>query len=97
MSRAGSSRAGGPGDKRGARRPVAEVDALVNGLAPQLTAPAVQRVDAVLVTGPWLAGVSSVAAALAQEVPEHTFVEAEDLRAGEVPMRWCSLFRQPRP
>ncbi len=66
--------------------PVAEVDALVNELAPQLTAPAVQRVDAVLVTGPWLAGVSSVAAVLAQEVPEHTFVEAEDLRAGEVPV-----------
>ncbi len=65
--------------------PVAEVDALLHTLAPQLTAPAVQRVDAVLVTGPWLAGVSSVAAALAEEVPEHPFVEAEDLRAGEAP------------
>jgi hypothetical protein len=63
----------------------AAVDALLHTLAPQLTAPAVQRVAAVLVTGPWLAGVSSVAAALAEELPEHRFIEAEDLRAGEVP------------
>jgi hypothetical protein len=65
--------------------PVAEVDALVTAIAPRLSASGVQRVDAVLVTGPWLAGVSAVAAALGEELPEYTVVEAQDLGAGEVP------------
>jgi hypothetical protein len=65
--------------------PSAEIDALVTGIAPRVTAPAVPRVDAVLVTGPWLAGVSSVATALGQRFPEYTIVEAQDLRADEAP------------
>lgn len=67
------------------RDPVVEVDALVHDIGPRLTAPVVQRRDAVLVTGPWLAGVSSVLAALRQRLPRHTFVESTDLTAGEAP------------
>ncbi len=47
--------------KKGAD-PVAEVDAMVTAIGPELGAPVVQRRDAVLVTGPWLAGVSGVVA-----------------------------------
>lgn len=65
--------------------PAAEVDALVSAIAPRLAVPDAQRVDAVLVTGPWLAGVSAVVAALSEQLPEHTFIESEDLVAGEVP------------
>jgi hypothetical protein len=65
--------------------PVADVDALVTEIAPGVAAPAVQRVDAVLVTGPWLAGVSAVATALSERLPDHTIVEAADLSAGETP------------
>jgi hypothetical protein len=39
----------------------------------------------VLVTGPWLAGVSGVVAALRDRLPEHAFVESTDLLAGEAP------------
>jgi len=66
--------------------PVARVDALVAAIGPRLAAPRVQRRDVVLVTGPWLAGVSGVAAALRERLPEHTFVESADLVAGEVPL-----------
>lgn len=66
--------------------PVAEVDALVAAVGPQLSAPALQRRDVVLVTGPWLAGVSGVLAALRDRLPEHTFVESTDLAVGEAPM-----------
>ena len=65
--------------------PAAEVDALVAAIGPRLAVPAVRRCDAVLVTGPWLAGVSAVAAALRERLPEHTFIESADLAAGEVP------------
>ncbi len=65
--------------------PVAEVDALVAAIGPRLTSPTGQRRDAVLVTGPWLAGVSAVVAALGELLPEHTFVESADLAAGDVP------------
>jgi hypothetical protein len=65
--------------------PVSEVDALVGAVAPRLSAPAIQRVEAVLVTGPWLAGVSAVAAALSEKLPEYTVLEPEDLSAGEAP------------
>lgn len=67
------------------RDPVVEVDALVGAISPRLTAPVVERRDAVLVTGPWLAGVSGVIAALRQRLPRHTFVESTDLMAGEAP------------
>lgn len=65
--------------------PVVGVDALVAAIGPRLAAPAVHRCDAVLVTGPWLAGVSAVGAALRQRLPERTFVESADLAAGEAP------------
>jgi hypothetical protein len=65
--------------------PVAEVDALVATIGTRLSAPVVQRRDAVLVTGPWLAGVSGVVAALRDRLPEHAFVESTDLLAGEAP------------
>jgi hypothetical protein len=63
----------------------ARVDALVTAIAPRVRSPAVHRRDAVLVTGPWLAGVSAVAAALHQRLPHQLFVEATDLAADEVP------------
>ncbi|BBY06612.1 hypothetical protein [Mycobacterium noviomagense] len=65
--------------------PAAEVDALVAAIGPRLAAPSVQRRDAVLVMGPWLAGVSAVASALRERLPEHTFIESADLAPGEVP------------
>ncbi len=66
--------------------PVAQVDALVAGIGPELDAPVVHRRDVVLVTGPWMAGVSAVAAALRERVPEHKFVESAELGSGEAPM-----------
>ena len=66
--------------------PASQVDALVAGIGPELDAPAVHRCDVVLVTGPWMAGVSAVAAALSERLPEHKFVESAELGPGEVPM-----------
>jgi hypothetical protein len=66
--------------------PGAEVDALVAAIAPRLGAPVIQRHDVVLVTGPWLAGVGGVVAALRDWLPQHVFVESADLTAGEAPM-----------
>ncbi|MCV7059316.1 hypothetical protein H7I76_00080 [Mycolicibacterium vaccae] len=37
-------------------------------------------------TGPWLAGVSGVAGALAERLPQYTFVESTELASGEAPM-----------
>lgn len=65
--------------------PVTEVDALVAAIGPRLGAPVVQRRSVVLVTGPWLAGVSGVVAALRDRLPEHVFVESTELKAGEAP------------
>ncbi|HYB35364.1 MAG TPA: hypothetical protein VEF72_06005 [Mycobacterium sp.] len=66
--------------------PVAEVDALVAGIGPQLSSPAVHRRDVVLVTGPWLAGVSGVVAALRERLPQHAFVESDALAPGDAPV-----------
>lgn len=65
--------------------PVAKVDAMVAALGPNLAPPAITRRDVVLVTGPWLAGVSSVAAALRQRLPQRRFVESGELGAGDAP------------
>lgn len=65
---------------------VARVDALVADIAPKLARPAVNRRAVVLVTGPWLAGVSSVAAALRVRIPELRFVESLELAAGDAPI-----------
>ena len=64
---------------------VAEVDAMVAAIGPRLGAPIIDRLDAVLVTGPWLAGVTGVVAALSERLPEHRFIESTDLAAGEAP------------
>jgi len=61
------------------------VDAMVAAIGPRLGALVIQRRDVVLVTGPWLAGVSGVVAALSERLPEHTFIESADLAPGEAP------------
>ena len=61
------------------------VDAMVAAIGPRLGPPTIARRDVVLVTGPWLAGVSGVIAALSERLPEHTFIEPTDLPAGEAP------------
>ena len=64
----------------------AQVDELVAAIGPRLESPAVSRHDVVLVTGPWMAGVTGVATALGERLPQHKFVESIDLRPGEAPM-----------
>lgn len=66
--------------------PVAGVDAMVAAIGPRLGAPAIHRRDGVLVTGPWLAGVSGVVAALRERLPEQTFAEPSDLAVGDTPV-----------
>jgi hypothetical protein len=61
------------------------VDAMVAAIGPRLDAPTTVRRDVVLVTGPWLAGVSGVISALNERLPEHTFIESTDLAPGEAP------------
>nr|WP_231964595.1 MULTISPECIES: hypothetical protein [unclassified Mycobacterium] len=61
------------------------VDALVATIGPRLDAPAINRRDVVLVTGPWLAGVTAVLAALRERLPQHKFVESTDLGPGDAP------------
>ncbi|BCI50904.1 hypothetical protein NIIDNTM18_01820 [Mycolicibacterium litorale] len=66
--------------------PVAAADAVVAAVDPALTSPGVRSSDAVLVTGPWLAGVSSLIAVLRARLPEVPFVEADELPAGTAPL-----------
>ncbi|MCV7378265.1 hypothetical protein BST11_18680 [Mycobacterium alsense] len=68
-----------------AKDPAAEVDALVAAIGPHLDPPAIHRRDVVLVTGPWLAGVTAVATALRERLPQHKFVESTDLGPGDAP------------
>ncbi len=65
--------------------PVAAVDALVAGADPGLSSPGVESRDVVLVTGPWLAGATGLIAALRERLPDHEFVEAEDVGAADAP------------
>jgi hypothetical protein len=64
--------------------PAAAVDALVAALAPRLDPPAVSRREVVLVTGPWMAGVSGLVTALRDRLPQQ-FVETTELGPGEAP------------
>ena len=64
---------------------VAEVDAMVTAIGPGLGSPGIERLNAVLVTGPWLAGVTGVVAALNEKLPKKKFVESADLHPGEAP------------
>ncbi|MGV7984643.1 hypothetical protein B4U45_15790 [Mycobacterium persicum] len=65
--------------------PAARVDALVAAIGTKAGPPVIRRRDVVLVTGPWLAGVSSVAAALRQRAPRHEFFEPPELAPGDAP------------
>jgi hypothetical protein len=65
--------------------PVAAADAVVAAIDPGLTSPGVEPRDVVLITGPWLAGVSSVLEALRDRMPQQPFVESTELVAGEAP------------
>src|SRR3984957_16020279 len=65
--------------------PVAAVDALVAAVDPGLSAPGVESRDVVLVTGPWLAGSTSLIEALRERLPERTFVESDELGPAEAP------------
>jgi hypothetical protein len=65
--------------------PVAAADAVVAAVDPGLSSPGVESRDVVLVTGPWLAGATSVIDALRERLPEHTFVESEELGPAEAP------------
>ena len=78
-------------------RPVGAADALVAGVDPGLSSPGVESRDVVLVTGPWLAGATSLIAALRDRMPEHAFVEADDLRPADAPVggRFRGLGRRP--
>lgn len=62
------------------------VDRLVADIAPAVPPPAITRRAAVLVTGPWLAGTSSVAQALRRRLPDIAFVEADELAFGQAPL-----------
>ncbi|ORA34436.1 hypothetical protein [Mycobacterium aquaticum] len=65
--------------------PVAAADAVVAAIDPGLSSPGVEPRDVVLVTGPWLAGATSVLAALRERMPQQPFVESTELVAGEAP------------
>ncbi len=70
--------------------PIAAVDALVAAVGPSRSArldpPPTNLRDVVLVTGPWMAGVSGVAAALRERLSQHKFVESTDLGPGDAPL-----------
>lgn len=66
--------------------PVEAADAVVAAVDPALTSPGVHNGDAVLVTGPWLAGVSSLVAVLRARLPDVSFVEADELAVGTAPV-----------
>jgi hypothetical protein len=65
--------------------PVAEADAVVAAVDPGLSSPGVESRDVVLVTGPWLAGATSLIDALRARMPERTFVEADELGPLDAP------------
>jgi hypothetical protein len=65
--------------------PVAAADAVVAAIDPGLSSPGVEGRDVVLVTGPWLAGTTSLIGALRELMPERTFVEADELEASHAP------------
>jgi hypothetical protein len=65
--------------------PIASADAIVAAVDPGLNSPGVESREAVLVTGPWLAGTSSLIAALRERLPDVTFVETGELSIIEAP------------
>jgi hypothetical protein len=65
--------------------PVAAADAVVAAVDPGLSSPGVESRDVVLVTGPWLAGATSLIDALRERMPDQTFVEVDDLSPADAP------------
>lgn len=68
-----------------AREDPRDVDAAVSALLPGLAPPRRSPGAAVLVVGPWLAGVTSLTAALRHRMPHQRFVESEELPADLAP------------
>jgi hypothetical protein len=65
--------------------PIAAADAVVAAIEPGLGSPGVESRDVVLVVGPWLAGTTSLICALRERLPEHTFVESDELNPAHAP------------
>jgi hypothetical protein len=65
--------------------PVAAADAVVAAVDPGLSSPGVESRDVVLVTGPWLAGTTSLIAALRERLPDQEFVETDELGPTHAP------------
>ncbi len=65
--------------------PIAAADAVVSAIEPGLDSPGVRSRDVVLVTGPWLAGTTTLLDVLRARLPEHTFVEADALAPTDAP------------
>lgn len=63
-----------------------DLDARMSALAPGLAPPRAAPGAAILVIGPWLAGVSSLTAALRQRMPEREFVESGELAPDIAPI-----------
>ncbi len=61
-------------------------DAVVAAIEPGLRSPGVESRDVVLVAGPWLAGTTSLISVLRDRMPEHTFVEADELSPAHAPV-----------
>ncbi|OBK14864.1 hypothetical protein A5636_07145 [Mycobacterium asiaticum] len=59
---------------------------MVAAIGPDLGAPAINRRDVVLVAGPWLAGVTSVAVALRERISQYPVVESPELGPGDAPL-----------
>ncbi len=70
-------------ESTGAR--IAAADALVAAIEPGLSSPGVESRDVVLVVGPALAGTTSMVSLLRDRLPEHTFVESDELSAAHAP------------
>ena len=63
----------------------ARVDELVASIGPRLDSPVINRRDVVLVTGPWMAGVTGLVGALRERLPQHKFIESIELGPGDAP------------
>jgi hypothetical protein len=66
--------------------PVAAADAVVAAVDPGLRSPGVESRDVVLVTGPWLAGTTSLIDTLRERMPECSFVEADERAPAHAPV-----------
>jgi len=61
------------------------VASLISEISPRIGAPVINRRDVVLVTGPWMAGVTGVVSALRERLPQRKFVESMELGPGDAP------------